>query len=57
MRTGRRSWATRSEIVDAGPVLIGLMLVMLLIVSMLVMPLIVSMLVMLLVYMLRKAVT
>ena len=27
MRRGRRSWATRSEIVDAGHVLIGLMLV------------------------------
>lgn len=33
MRRGRRSWAIRSENVDAGHVLIGLMLVMLLILS------------------------
>ena len=33
MRRGRRSWATRLENVDAGHVLIGLMLVMLLILS------------------------
>ena len=58
MRRGRRSWATRSEDVDAGHALIELILVLLFIVSMLVMPLIVSMLVMLLVlYMLRKTET
>ena len=49
VRRGRRSWATRSENVDAGHVLIGLMLVMLFIVSMLVMFLVL--------YMWRKAET